>query len=142
GRGSNRFCLTGFWVHEGSPVGIFQALRERKTIAASNVKIAVYATLDGRAMGAVVDVSDSVRITCRLSGAMEIHRVCLMRDGVFLSWTDVGATEATVELVDEDVAPGPHWYVVTVDAAFVEPEPAGYCPSDIVHASPFFVNVG
>ncbi|MCK5380401.1 MAG: hypothetical protein KAJ81_02955, partial [Candidatus Latescibacteria bacterium] len=142
GRGSNRFCLTGFWVHEASPVGIFRAIRDRKTIAASNVKIAVYATLDGRAMGAVVDVSDSVRITCRLSSAREIHQVCLMRDGVFLSWTDVGATEATVELVDEDVAPGPHWYVVTVDAAFVEPEPAGYCPSDIVHASPFFVNVG
>ena len=142
GRGSNRFCLTGFWVREVSPAGVFQAIRERKTIAASNVKIALYATLDGQPMGAIVDVSDSVRITCRLSSAGEIHRVCLMRDGVLLRWTNVGATEATVELVDEDVAPGAHWYVVTVDATLVEPEPAGYCPADLVHASPFFVNVG
>ena len=142
GQGSNRFCLTGFWVREDSPAGIFRALRERKTIAASNVKIAVYATLDGHPMGAVVDVSGSVRITCRLSSANEIRRVCLMRDGVFLEWTDVGATEAVVELADEDVGPGAHWYVVTVDAALVEPEPVGYCPADLVHASPFFVNVG
>ncbi len=142
GQGSNRFCLTGFWVHEVSPAGIFRAIRERKTIAASNVKIAVYATLDGRAMGAVVDVSGSVRITCRLSSAKEIRRVCLMRDGVLLKWTDVGATEATVELVDENVVPGAHWYVVTVDATLVDPEPAGYNPADLVHASPFFVHVG
>jgi hypothetical protein len=142
GQGSNRFCLTGFWVHEVSSSGVFQAIRERKTIAASNAKIAVYAMLDGRAMGEGLEVSGSVRITCRLSSAKEIHRVCLMRDGRLLRWTDVGVTEATVQLVDEDVAPGAHWYVVTVDATLVEPEPALYSPTDLVHASPFFVNVG
>jgi hypothetical protein len=141
GQGSNRFCLTGFWVHEVSPDGIFQALRNRKTIAASNAKIAIYATLDGYPMGEVIDVSGSVRITCRLSSAREIRRVCLMRDGELLGWTDVDATEASVKLVDEDVAPGAHWYVVTVDAVIVEPEPAGYSSTDLAHSSPFFVKV-
>ena len=136
GGGPNRFCLTGFWVAELTPESIFEALVTRRTIATSNGKVAIYATVAGAPMGESVSVSVPVRVRVQIACATAIRRVCLMRDGQLLEWTDVGAKRATIQLADENVSAGRHWYVVTAEADSVLQS-----PPVLAHASPFFVEV-
>ena len=136
GGGPNHFCLTGLWVREMTPEGVFDALKERRTVAVSNGKVAIHALLKGRPMGSEVSVSGPVRIAAHVSCGRRILRACLLRDGELLGWQDVNADRATLELVDEDPAPGYHWYVVTVQAVSVY-----YWGLTLAHASPFFVTV-
>ncbi len=136
GGGPNHFCLTGLWVREITPQGVFDALKQRRTIAISNGKVAIHALLEGQPMGSEVTVSGTVRITAHVSCGHRILRACLLRDGEMLSWQDVNADQATIELVDEDPTPGYHWYVVTVQAISVY-----YWGLALAHASPFFVTV-
>ena len=136
GRGPNRFCLTGFWVEEVTPQAVWRAIRNRRTIAMSNGKVAIYATLDGKPMGEPVTVSGPVRIEARFAAAKTIQRVCLMRDGELLDWQDVGANVAALQLTDEGASPGGHWYAVTAEA-----DSGPVRPPILAHASPFFVEV-
>jgi len=134
--GPNHFCLTGLWVKELTAQGVFEAIRQRKTLACSNAKVAIWPVLEGKPLGEEVELSGPVRITVHLSAGTKIQRVCLMRDGQLLDWKEVGAGQAVVELLDESVQPGYHWYVVTVQAdSVIARQPA------TAHASPFFVTV-
>lgn len=134
--GPNSFCLTGFWVNELSSQAVMDAIRQRRTIACSNAKIAIYAELDGQPMGREVAVRGPVRIKAHLSAGTDLRRVCLMRDGQLLAWQELTGRAATVELVDAEVAPGYHWYVVTAQAKSVVARQLA-----TAHASPFFVTV-
>lgn len=132
---ANRYCLTGFWVRERSEVGVWEALRNRRTLAVSNAKVAIWATLDGKGIGEEVTASGPLRFEVALSSARQIRRVTLIRDGEVLPWTAVGAKNATLTLEDKTPAPGRHWYVVTAEADSAYPQPA------IAHASPIFVRI-
>ena len=133
---TNSFCLTGFWVEEETPRGVFSAIRNRKTFASSNGKLAMYTECHGLPMGEETAADGSVEITCVMSSAHTIRRVALLRDGALLDWVDVGAGSATVTLRDDDVDPGNHWYVVTAEA---EAALAGRIT--VGQSSPHFVTV-
>lgn len=131
----NRYCLTGFWVRERSEAGIWEALRNRRTLAVSNAKVAIWATLEGREIGEEVTAAGPLRFQVALAAARPIQRVTLIRDGEVLPWTKVGTKHATLTLEDTTPAPGRHWYVVTAEADSAYPQAA------IAHASPIFVTV-
>jgi hypothetical protein len=139
GRGPNRFCLTGFWVKEVSIDGVWEALRNRYTIAMSNARIAIAARMGGQPAGSTVtvDAESDVRIQLSTSCGRQIVRATLIRDGEILPWVPVGAESATLELVDPSPPPGRHWYVPTVQVktAYGKATP-GYG-----HVSPFFVHI-
>lgn len=131
----NTFCLTGFWVRERTAQSVFEALRARRTIAMSNGKIAIWATLDGRPMGTEVTVKGKVSVRAGLSCGRQILRAGLMRDGKVLQWIPVGSKHASLELTDPEPPSGHHWYVVTAEME------TAYKQSGYGHASPFFVTV-
>ena len=136
GLGPNHFCLTGFWVPDFTPQAVFQAIRNRKTLACSNGKIAMFATLNDKPMGESFLVSGSIQIKVWMACATTIRRACLIRDGAVLEWNKIDSSFATIELADTNVSPGHHWYVVTAEA-----ESVPLRPPIIAHASPFFVEV-
>jgi len=131
---TNHYCLTGFWVKERSAAGLWEALRNRRTLAVSNAKIAIWATVSGHTMGEEVAANGAVRFNVSVASARPVRRVTMIRDGEVLPWTAVNAATATLELRD-DPAPGRHWYVVTAEAD------SAYAEAAIGHASPFFVTV-
>jgi hypothetical protein len=138
-RGPNRFCLTGFWVKEPTVDGVWEALRNRYTIAMSNARISLAARMKGQLAGRALTVERGQDVRIRLSAACGhmVTRAALIRDGVVLPPVDFGANSATVELVDPDPPGGRHWYVPTVEVKTAYDEGnRGYG-----HTSPFFVMV-
>jgi len=136
GVGPNHYCLTGFWVKEFSPEGVWEALKSRKTIAVSNAKIAMFATLNNKLFGEEMTVQQSDMIfKVNLSSVHPVKRLGLMRDGEMLGWISVNDTMVQTELTDTNVAKGYHWYCVTAEAESVYEETA------LGHISPFFVTV-
>jgi len=132
---ANRYCLTGFWVREHSAAGVWEALRNRRTLAVSNAKVAIWATLEGKGIGEEVAAAGPLRFQVALAAARPIRRVTLIRDGELLPWTAVGAKTTMLTLEDKTAAPGRHWYVVTAEADSAYPQSA------IAHASPIFVTI-
>jgi len=136
GYGLNRYCLTGFWVTEPTAQAVFDALRERRTFATANAKIAVHTTLNNIPAGGQMTVAGAVRVKANVSSAHQLEQIYLIRDGGLLTATELQTTTACLELVDENPPPGPHWYVLT--AAGRAPLPGA---GAVAHSSPFFVNV-
>jgi len=146
GKPLNHYCLTGFWVEDDTPEAVWDALVNRRTVACSNGKISMWTDLNGMPMGSELKAGGAVSINVRIAAAREITRVCLIRDGQMLDWTDVHADSANLSLVDRSAAPGRHWYVVTVEgvSAYEEGGVLGrkiQAASVIAHASPYFVDV-
>jgi len=138
-RGPNHYCLTGFWVKDSSVDGVWEAIRNRYTIAMSDAKVAMATSCNGVPMGESVTVASAAELRVRLAAtcARPILRATLIRDGDVLPWVTVDATSARLELIDPDASPGRHWYVPTVEVrSAYGPAAVGYC-----HASPFFVHV-
>ncbi len=136
-RGPNHHCLTGFWVKDVSADGVWEALRNRYTIAMSDSRVAMATMLNGAPMGESVEVSNGaeIRVQVQASCGHTIRRAMLIRDGEFLPWQEIAATSATFELADPDVGPGAHWYVPTIEVeTTIGDDTVGYC-----HASPSFV---
>ncbi len=133
----NHFCLTGFWVKEVSADGVWEAIRNRYTIAMSDSRVAMLTRSKGAPMGDTVTLAkdEPMRVSLQASCAHRIRRIALMRDGDLLPWIDVDAKNVALELMDESVKPGRHWYVVTaeVDTGH-DADNRGIC-----HASPYFV---
>jgi len=134
GKGPNHFCLTGFWVAGVGSEAVLDAIRNRRTIASANGKVAIHATLAGELMGGCVSVSGPLRVRADVASAGTIRRVGLMRDGEMLAWTDLAERSASLELVDRAATAGRHWYAVTAEADSTLRE-----PPVLAHASPFFV---
>jgi hypothetical protein len=133
----NHFCLTGFWVKEVSADGVWEAIRNRYTIAMSDSRVALMTICKGIPMGETVnlDKHEAMRVIVHASCGHRIRRLTMMRDGVLLPWVSVDANRASVELVDEQVTPGKHWYVVTAEVDTGH----GGGHTGICHASPNFV---
>ena len=140
GKSPNHFCLTGFWVEEATAQGVWDAIINHRTVACSNGKVSLWTDLQGMPMGSEVNVEGGVSITVQVAAARRVRRACLIRDGELLEWVDIGSNAGRLDLADDSVAPGRHWYVVTVEgeSAFDEP---GTGSTVIAHASPYFVDV-
>ncbi len=130
------FCLTGFWVDEASPRGVFKALKSRKTFACSNGKLALHTDCTGRPMGEAVECSAQVRITCRYACSQPVEWIALMRDGKLLEKHAVRNRTGKITLTDSDVGPGRHWYVACAEA---DSRIEGL--KILAQASPYFVTV-
>jgi hypothetical protein len=133
----NHFCLTGFWVKEVSADGVWEAIRNRYTIAMSDSRVAMLTRCKGAPMGetAVLAADETFKVSVEASCAHDIRRITLMRDGELLPWTEVGARSVALDLEDGSCTPGKHWYVVTAEVA----TGFGREHSGICHASPYFV---
>ena len=136
GMGPNRFCLTGLWLDDLTPEAVLNALRTRRTIAVSNGKIAIAARIGGARIGETVDCVAPVRVSVEASCARRIRWIGLIRDGGPLAPVEVGAKTCSLELTDEEVPPGSHWYSVTAEADSTYGQPPA-----LAHASPLFANV-
>jgi len=138
-RGPNHYCLTGFWVKNISPEGVWEAIHNRFTFGMSDAKVALATHLDGQPMGSPVILGSpaEVRIQLSVSCGRNVLRATLIRDGEILPWVDVGAHSAVFELLDPAPAPGRHWYVPTVQVETAyDSDQSGFA-----HASPYFVTV-
>jgi hypothetical protein len=136
GDGPNHVCLTGFWVDELTPQAVWDAMWNRRTLAAANGKLAIWAQCKEAGPGQIAQTEAPVRIHAWLSAATRMHRVCLMRDGEPLEWQDLDAPAAELELVDDEPTSGSHWYSVTAEAdSPFHNEPV------LCHASPIFVEL-
>ncbi|MFP4579999.1 MAG: hypothetical protein ACLFQ6_04655 [Candidatus Sumerlaeia bacterium] len=135
GVGPNHFGLTGFWVPEISPEAVWNCLRERRTIACSNGKLAIWATMQGKPMGEIMKVGDAVEVEVELASARTIRRVCLLRNGEPVEWQDVNARSARLQLCAPFFSPDPEWYSVTAEG-----EGTLQDVQLLAHASPFFVS--
>ncbi|MFW5923288.1 MAG: hypothetical protein ACOCSQ_02775, partial [Planctomycetota bacterium] len=136
GAGRNHFALTGFWVDEITPEAVWDALWNRRTIATSNGKLAVWATCGEAELGRNTGVEGDVRLNVSASCASGLKCAYLIKDGTPQEPLQLTGRTATFELDDPSPAPGPHWYCVTVE---------GHCPYDryrpiVCHASPVFVD--
>lgn len=133
----NHFCLTGFWVKEVSQKGVWEAIRNRYTIAMSDARVAMLTRCKGAPMGQTVTLApdEPMRVRLQASCGHHIRRITLMRDGELLPWVGVDARSAVLELADETASPGYHWYVATAEVQ------TGYGGDNIgiCHASPYFV---
>lgn len=136
--GPNRFCLTGFWVRDLTPEGVWEAILNRWTFAMSNGRVALSTYLGEQPMGSCVAVErdEGVRIQVSASCAHGVRRATLIRDGEILPWTGVDATTADFHLADPEPKPGRHWYVPTLEISTTYGDEVGYA-----HASPYFVCV-
>ena len=146
GKPLNHYCLTGFWVEDDSPESVWEALVNRRTVACSNGKVSIWTALNGMPMGSRLPVEGAVSIDISASAAREITRVCLIRDGEALGWTDIYAKNANLTLVDTAAVSGRHWYVVTVEGASAYQEGEGIgrevqAASVMAHSSPYFVDI-
>jgi hypothetical protein len=136
GYGANHLCLTGIWVDEITPDAVWDAMWNRRTVAVSKGKLAIWSQCEGAGPGEEAHVSGPVRIQAWVSCATPLRRVCLIRDGEPLAWQEVSGNSAQIELIDKDATPGEHWYSVTAEAIS-----QFHGQSILGHASPIFVQV-
>lgn len=135
GAGRNHFALTGFWVDEITAEAVWDALWERRTVACSNGKIAVWTTCGDAAIGEKTTVTGDVSLQVHATCASGLERAYLIKDGRPQNAVDLSGKRAHVEVKDANPSAGPHWYCVTVE---------GKCPFDryrpiVAHASPLFI---
>ena len=140
----NHFALTGFLVEDFSAEGVWEALKNRRTIACSNGKIAIWAELNGLPMGSKVKVADDVvKIKTIIKGVLNLKRICLLRDGKPIKWLNVQGNGVETILEDNEPMPGRHWYSVTAEgkSAFQDLGRESPETSVLAHSSPFFVDI-
>lgn len=133
----NHFCLTGFWVKEVTADGVWEAIRNRYTLAMSDSRVSMVTRCKAAPMGETVTLAadEPMKVSVEASCAQNIRRITLMRDGELLGWTDVGTKSVQLDLTDESAQPGKHWYVVTAEVDTGH----GADNEGICHASPYFV---
>ncbi len=136
GVGYNHFGLTGFWTPELSPEAIWDCLRQRRTLACSNGKLAIWAEIDGHPLGDELSVEDRFSVKVELSSARKIRRVGLLHKQGDIDWHEINAEKASLEIESTDFfMPEPQWFCVTAEGE----SPLQDAPL-IAHASPFFTS--
>lgn len=73
--------VVGIWAEELTRKALFDALRERRTYAATGDRIQLEVTLNGRPMGAELPFTDEREIAVRVTGQDSIAHVELIRNG-------------------------------------------------------------
>ena len=134
--GKNGFCLTGFWLAEPTPAGVFDALRKRRTFASANGKLAVLAALAGNGRAESAPLRAPVRVEIQASCAWPIRKITLLRDGQPVARETLDATVCDGDLTDPAPPAGRHWY-----AAQVEADSALADRTTLAYSAPIFVEV-
>jgi hypothetical protein len=116
GRGCNHYCITGFWVDDISPQGVWDAIWNRRTIAGQNGKTAIWTRCAGKEMGLSVEVFDRVRFCVQAASARPLRRAALMVDGRLGQWLDLEGTATRFDLEHRYYGPDPAWACVVVEA--------------------------
>ena len=128
---------TGFWVREVSGPGVFEALRERRTIACCRGKIALWTRVDGQPMGSVVEAAGAVVIETRIASPVPIATVSLWRNDHWLEHRAVTG-DRIEDRFTYDPGPGEHHYVVRAQST-ADDLPAGPL---VAYSSPTYVRSG
>lgn len=146
----NAFALTGFWIKDFTNEAIYEAIRQRRTCAASNGKVSVWCTMNGQPMGCEVEIDREISISVKLTAAFPIVKVSLMMDSEIIDSKSIenGDKEADVSFSPRLPEKGSHWYSIHVQAYSAHLINDGYPEDDldypwlIVNTSPWFVALG
>jgi hypothetical protein len=132
----NRFCLTGLWLSDPTPAGVFEAVRTRRTFASANGKIALAAELAGNGRAEGEPVRGPLSIAVRAACAWPIRKITLLRDGQPVAEERLEATTCDGDLADPAPPAGRHWYAAQVEAdSALAGRPA------LAYSAPVFVEV-
>lgn len=144
----NAFCLTGIWIDDFTNEAMFEAIKQRRTIAAANGKVSVWATMNGKPIGSDVDAADSFKIEADIISRYPLIKVSLMVDGELVEskYFENGTLESHVVFTPEPPGTDYHWYSIHIQAYSAHTMGDGYPTDDldypwlIVNTSPWFVN--
>lgn len=134
--GKNGFCLTGLWLSEVTSAGVFEAIRQRRTFASANGKLAVVAALAGNGHSGEAPVRAPVRIDIQAACVWPIRKVKLLRDGVCIAEECPNATTCDGDMADPAAPTGRHWYVAQVEA-----DSAVATRKTLAYSAPVFIEV-
>ena len=73
--------VLGVWANELTSASLFEAIRARRTYAATGDRITLEVTLNGQPMGSELAATDDRQIDVRIEGEDAIHMVELVRNG-------------------------------------------------------------
>ena len=144
----NAFCLTGIWIDEFTNEAMFEAIKKRRTIAAANGKICVWATMNGQPIGSDVEASNTLRIEADINSHYPLIKVSLMVDGRIVDGRPFEDDTTDAQVIFSPAPPGSdyHWYSIHIQAFSAHTTGDGYPTDDldypwlIVNTSPWFVN--
>jgi hypothetical protein len=128
------YCMTGVWAEDATRGAIFDAVRARRTIAAS-AKIMLHTDVSGVAMGeaAAIGVAPVVHVVA--DSATPIRQLEVYRDGQLVVSTEPNEAQLDWRWQDPQPLVAEHYYYVRVAAAPVlsQASPA------VAYASPTWV---
>ena len=131
-------CVTGFWVSELTGEAVFDALRNRRTVACANGKLALWLHSDGVVDGPGRNGPSSLHAH-RLGRRAAAHRapVALARRAVDPRGARLGAAGSHT-FTDADAGPGDHYYIVRAQTE----QPASYPKGPIIgYTAPIWLTV-
>jgi hypothetical protein len=118
-------CLTGFWVDEVSGEAVFDALRNRRTIACANGKLAMWVHSNGVGMGQVGRGESPVEIKASLASALPIGLVSFWADGRWVRHQVAEPGQTQLSFVDDRAGEGEHYYIVRAETQRSPQSPKG-----------------
>ena len=131
-------CVTGFWVSELTGEAVFDALRNRRTVACANGKLALWLHSDGVAMGQEGTVQAPCTLTVSAAAPLPIERLSLWRDGQWIQELHGLDSQIQHTFTDVDAGPGDHYYIVRAQTE----QPASYPKGPIIgYTAPIWLTV-
>jgi hypothetical protein len=131
-------CLTGFWVPEVTGEAVFDAMRQRRTIACANGKTALWIESNGVGMGQVGRGTSPVELTVSMTSPLPMDQVSLWSDGKWVEHRKVEDGQTRLTFVDEPAGPGEHYYFVRAQSHRTGEFPRGPL---IAYSSPLWLNI-
>ena len=105
-------CVTGFWVNETTGEAVFDAIRDRRTIACANGKMAMWVQSGTVGMGEVGRASAPVQIDVSVAAPLPVERVSLWTGGRWTQHRTLEEGQTQLTFVDDQAGPGEHYYIV------------------------------
>ena len=131
-------CVTGFWVSELTGEAVFAALRNRRTVACANGKLALWLHSDGVAMGQEGTVQAPSTLTVSAAAPLPIERLSLWRDGQWIQEARGLGQQIHHTFTDVEAGPGAHYYIVRAQTE----QPASYPKGPIIgYTAPIWLTV-
>ncbi len=131
--------LTGFWVKEVTGEGIFEAMRNQRTVACANGKMSIWIESNGVGLGEVGEGKSPVEIEVRAVSALPIGTVSLWGDGRWMEHRRADDGQTQFRFVDRDAGPGKHYYFARVETQ----QQSNFEKGPIIgYSSPIWVTLG
>lgn len=107
-------ALTGLYAEALTPEALFDAYRNRRTIATQGFFVLVDFRVGGIFIGGEGNVPSSPEICATVRAPMDLQTVEVLRDGTTIFREMPRAREAELHWVDTNVAPGDHFYFLRI----------------------------